>query len=1099
MMDGKGDSNYARRARAEVEAETTEQTVELETYEDFNTLAEGSCEDERPGKDGGGGKQTKGKVRVVEGEDEDEWFLEGGEICDDDAMQDYSAVEADNNLCCFDGGRRRRTSVPMCFYFVPFCLPVYISPVFLNYVSWGLRSAIAATGAAAISIYPSMPSLLSAALFIAPITAVFASAPTLGRTLNLSWAIMAGSTVGALLSLALLAVLGQTETWWLAIGLFCMCWLCSYPIYHPIAFKMNTVVVAVVVLFYIQIPGLDWVLFPFYAVAAMGIGCGCGVVMQILPWPTRGSKELLEALGLSLNAASRGVQCAIGHFTANEKHDVERLYLSEKAQLMTQKIVENIAIAKARYEDAQWEHGLMSNPGFVKYIQTLEAMTEAMEGMYRCSMAAEPGYYHDNFVAHLRASFGRLSEAMALTLDTFSHKIMNKQIGLSSIRRQYRHKKMMRKEKERKKATNSRDRPKQEEVNNDDGDGDGDKESIDDKDLDIVARMDDILKTYERTRRQWFWHNSSESTKNLTNFNMKEVLPLAAFIFYLKTFIGLMKSLEEVKPHWVVDFNFVLTVFPLDILRDIVLWLAGLPKRLSKYAQDSRQGGRFAFLSIPAKCSIAWLRSDNVIWATQMSVAISVASILVFSSAIREWFPYGYWAVLTVCLVMDRKQGFSFRQTGLRILGTVLGATAGYLGVHISAENGLGILAFFFVWINICSYARGSVKSLDYPGAVAAYTMGLVMIVAKQPQTTSAELLALGRIESNFLGCLVIVGICLVWPVRSSNHLRYSLLPGSLTKIRELSSLIFDSFITPPASSLCNSSSLSSSSSGPHRRSGAGASTCAQPSDELSDLAGVTGTTLDEEEQGDEAGVLSEHHHVPPHPMETTTDAAAKAKPGATSPAVAIIKAIGGILVAQALHIESGAHEPQLWRAPFPADSYSVCLASQKKLLKQLIILDKVITSAKLEGRGIYNLLFPALLSSLCSIKVEVLGCMEELLKQLIPPKKPQSAMDQLEAMEGGQVRTRRQVHSFAPLRASMCLQSCERQLLAILRQTIKQFLKSPPLHADHLPISNMDALSLFTFLFTVRCASPSLSCLWPIVRVMNSGEFNVAGTSWRR
>jgi hypothetical protein len=42
-------------------------------------------------------------------------------------------------------------------------------------------------------------------------------------------------------------------------------------------------------------------------------------------------------------------------------------------------------------------------------------------------MAAEPGYYHDNFVAHLRASFGRLSEAMALTLDTFSHKIMNKQ------------------------------------------------------------------------------------------------------------------------------------------------------------------------------------------------------------------------------------------------------------------------------------------------------------------------------------------------------------------------------------------------------------------------------------------------------------------------------------------------------------------------------------------------------------------------------------------------------------------------------------------------------------------------------------------------
>ena len=92
---------------------------------------------------------------------------------------------------------------------------------------------------------------------------------------------------------------------------------------------------------------------------------------------------------------------------------------------------------------------------------------------------------------------------------------------------------MMRKEKERKKATSRRDKPKQEEVDNDDdGYGDGDKEAIDDKDLDIVARMDDILKTYERTRRQWFWHNSSESTKNLANFNMKGMPPFAASLFW---------------------------------------------------------------------------------------------------------------------------------------------------------------------------------------------------------------------------------------------------------------------------------------------------------------------------------------------------------------------------------------------------------------------------------------------------------------------------------------------------------------------------------------------------------------------------------------
>lgn len=36
-----------------------------------------------------------------------------------------------------------------------------------------------------------MIAVLSAALFIAPITAVFSCAPTLGRTLNLAWNIMA--------------------------------------------------------------------------------------------------------------------------------------------------------------------------------------------------------------------------------------------------------------------------------------------------------------------------------------------------------------------------------------------------------------------------------------------------------------------------------------------------------------------------------------------------------------------------------------------------------------------------------------------------------------------------------------------------------------------------------------------------------------------------------------------------------------------------------------------------------------------------------------------------------------------------------------------
>lgn len=73
-------------------------------------------------------------------------------------MRDYSVAEADNNMCCFDGGRHGRTSVPLCFGFLPLCLPVYVSPGFLNVLTLALRSALAATAAAAISLYPTYPS-----------------------------------------------------------------------------------------------------------------------------------------------------------------------------------------------------------------------------------------------------------------------------------------------------------------------------------------------------------------------------------------------------------------------------------------------------------------------------------------------------------------------------------------------------------------------------------------------------------------------------------------------------------------------------------------------------------------------------------------------------------------------------------------------------------------------------------------------------------------------------------------------------------------------------------------------------------------------------
>ncbi len=69
-------------------------------------------------------------------------------------------------------------------------------------------------------------------------------------------------------------------------------------------------------------------------------------------------------------------------------------------------------------------------------------------------------------------------------------------------------------------------------------------------------------------------------------------------------------------------------------------------------------------------------------------------------------------------------------------------------------------------------------------GTVAAFTAGIVMIVGQQPTTQSVDKLALGRIEANFLGILVIFAIGFLWPLRSANSLRRSVIPSIVKKIR---------------------------------------------------------------------------------------------------------------------------------------------------------------------------------------------------------------------------------------------------------------------------------------------------------------------------
>ncbi len=111
---------------------------------------------------------TNEEAEEEQDEDEEDDETEFPRSWRNETMREFSVTETDLNLCCFDGGGgsqahpRNPTKCqwcrgPFCFVCIPFWLPVYVSPAFLNALSWALRTAAAAVASTAICIWTPLP------------------------------------------------------------------------------------------------------------------------------------------------------------------------------------------------------------------------------------------------------------------------------------------------------------------------------------------------------------------------------------------------------------------------------------------------------------------------------------------------------------------------------------------------------------------------------------------------------------------------------------------------------------------------------------------------------------------------------------------------------------------------------------------------------------------------------------------------------------------------------------------------------------------------------------------------------------------------------
>jgi hypothetical protein len=97
-------------------------------------------------------------------------------------------------------------------------------------------------------------------------------------------------------------------------------------------------------------------------------------------------------------------------------------------------------------------------------------------------------------------------------------------------------------------------------------------------------------------------------------------------------------------------------------------------------------------------------------------------------------FSKGFWAAVTVAMVLEPGLGASVRNALGRLLGSVIGAFFGLFALRLSAHLDEGaardalLLGSFAAWVCGCSFVRTASAANSYAGFVAAFTASIMLL-----------------------------------------------------------------------------------------------------------------------------------------------------------------------------------------------------------------------------------------------------------------------------------------------------------------------------------------------------------------------------------
>ncbi len=156
------------------------------------------------------------------------------------------------------------------------------------------------------------------------------------------------------------------------------------------------------------------------------------------------------------------------------------------------------------------------------------------------------------------------------------------------------------------------------------------------------------------------------------------------------------------------------------------------------------------------------IKNSKLMWLTalQMAIAVVIAFVLDYRFSLRQ----GYWAVITIAVVVQPTFSPTLTKGIMRIIGTLVGAVLGWGIAHMLGVSLFLVMALFFAVLLVTSYLSLIPTIFSYAGIISGVTLvivlastmqsGLLLAVAKY---RSLEVI-LGVVIATLVGSLLVIG-----------------------------------------------------------------------------------------------------------------------------------------------------------------------------------------------------------------------------------------------------------------------------------------------------------------------------------------------------